>query len=91
MYGKYFFFFFKQVSDLQMEIKTKDQEIKASETRLVNMEQDLIEMSMANDEYRSKVANLSTRVDIAETEMRALRTEGTWLDTDTIGNNIMIN
>ena len=38
-----------------MELKTKDQEIKASETRLVNMEQDLIEMSMANDEYRSKV------------------------------------
>ena len=74
-----------------MEIKTKDQEIKASETRLVNMEQDLIEMSMANDEYRSKVANLSTRVDIAETEMRALRTEGTWLDTDTIGNIITIN
>ena len=38
-----------------MELKTKDEEIKASETRLVNMEQDLIEMSMANDEYRSKV------------------------------------
>ena len=38
-----------------MEIKTKDQEIKASETRLLNMEQDLIEMSMTNDEYRSQV------------------------------------
>ena len=41
-----------------MELKAKEQELKASETRLNNMEQDLIEMSMANDEYRSQVKSI---------------------------------
>ena len=41
-----------------MELKAKEQELKATETRLNNMEQDLIEMSMANDEYRSQVKSI---------------------------------
>ena len=38
-----------------MELRTKEETLKATETRLVHLEQDLIEMSLANDQYRSQV------------------------------------
>ena len=38
-----------------MELRTKDQELRASEIRLANMEQDMVEMSLANENYRSQV------------------------------------
>ena len=39
-----------------MELKTKEETLKATETRLVHLEQDLIEMSLSNDQYRSQVS-----------------------------------
>ena len=45
-----------QVSSLEMELKTKEETLKATETRLVHLEQDLIEMSLSNDQYRSQVS-----------------------------------
>ena len=50
------FFLFMQVSSLEMELKTKEETLKATETRLVHLEQDLIEMSLSNDQYRSQVS-----------------------------------
>ena len=50
------FYLFMQVSSLEMELKTKEETLKATETRLVHLEQDLIEMSLSNDQYRSQVS-----------------------------------
>ena len=38
-----------------MELNTKDQELSAAETRLSNMEKDLVELSATNENYRSQV------------------------------------
>ena len=65
-----------------MEVKTRDQEIQASELRLKHMEQDMVEMSAQNENYRSQVMNLTTQVDIAETQMRALQNQESWIGTD---------
>ena len=65
-----------------MEVRTKDQEIQAAEMRLSHLEQDMVEMSTLNENYRSQVMNLTTKVDIAETEMRALRNQDSWISPD---------
>ena len=65
-----------------MEVKTRDQEIQASELRLQHMEQDMVEMSAQNENYRSQVMNLTTQVDIAETQMRAFQNQDSWIGTD---------
>ena len=64
-----------RVSQLNLELRSKSHELQAAQLRLTHMEQDLVEMSAANDNYKSQILNLSTRVDIAESEMRVLRTE----------------
>ena len=65
-----------------MEVKTRDQEIQASELRLQHMEQDMVEMSAQNENYRSQVMNLTTQVDIAETQMRGLQNQESWIGRD---------
>ena len=69
-----------------MEVRTKDQEMQAAELRLSHMEQDMVEMSTQNETYRSQVMNLTTQVDIAETQMRALRDQESW-----IGNDVQVS
>ena len=44
-----------KVSHLQLELSTRLSELKATESRLADMEQDLIELSLANESYRSQV------------------------------------
>ena len=44
-----------KVSHLQLELSTRSSELKATESRLADMEQDLIELSLANESYRSQV------------------------------------
>ena len=65
-----------------MEVRTKGQEMQAAELRLSHMEQDMVEMSTQNETYRSQVMNLTTQVDIAETQMRALRDQESWIGND---------
>ena len=65
-----------------MEVRTKGQEMQAAELRLSHMEQDMVEMSTQNETYRSQVMNLTTQVDIAETQMRALRDQESWSGND---------
>ena len=69
-----------------MEVRTKGQEMQAAELRLSHMEQDMVEMSTQNETYRSQVMNLTTQVDIAETQMRALRDQESW-----IGNDVQVS
>ncbi len=38
-----------------MELQAKEQELEASQTRLSNMEKDLIELTASNENYRSTV------------------------------------
>merc|ERR1711874_620462 len=71
-----------KISELQMDVKTKEQENQTVELRLQHMEQDMVEMSAQNENYRSQVMNLTTQVDIAETQMRALRDQDSWIGTD---------
>ena len=56
-----------------MELRTKDQELKASEIRLANLEQDMVEMSLANENYRSQVSVPSIFVPVTVTVMQNLR------------------
>ena len=46
------------------------------------MEQDMVDLSTQNENYRSQVMNLTTQVDIAETQMRALKDQESWIGTD---------
>ena len=74
-----------------MEVRTKDQEIQAAEMRLSHLEQDMVEMSTLNENYRSQVMNLTTKADIAETELRALRNQDSWISPDLqVSSNIYI-
>ena len=45
-----------KVSHLKLELSTRSSELKATESRLADMEQDLIELSLANEDYRSHVS-----------------------------------
>jgi hypothetical protein len=40
---------------LKLELSTRTAELDASELRLENMEKDLVEVSLANETYRSQV------------------------------------
>merc|ERR1712129_79125 len=42
----------------------------------------MVEMSAQNENYRSQVMNLTTQVDIAETQMRAFQNQDPWIGTD---------
>ena len=44
-----------KVSHLKLELSTRSTELKATESRLADMEQDLIELSLSNESYRSQV------------------------------------
>ena len=44
-----------KVSHLKLELSTRSTELKATESRLADMEQDLIELSLSNERYRSQV------------------------------------
>ena len=44
-----------KVSHLKLELSTRSTELKATESRLADMEQDLIELSLSNEGYRSQV------------------------------------
>merc|ERR1712126_615239 len=57
-------------------------ELRATESRLADMEQDLIELSLANESYRSQVATLSTKYDLVDTELRAVKSHTTWSATE---------
>ena len=48
-----------KVSHLKLELSTRSTELKATESRLADMEQDLIELSLSNESYRSQVIRLS--------------------------------
>ena len=73
------FFHIFQVSELNLEVQTRNQEIQAAELRLSRMEQDMVEMSVANENYRSQIMTFSTRLDITETELRAVRSQESWI------------
>ena len=47
-----------KVSHLKLELSTRSTELKATESRLADMEQDLIELSLSNESYRSQVIRL---------------------------------
>ena len=44
-----------KVSHLKLELSSRSSELKATESRIADMEQDLIELSLANESYRSQV------------------------------------
>ena len=65
-----------------MELRSRESELKAAEIRLTNLEKDLAETSLANEEYRNKVAGLSTRADLAEAELKEARSHQSWINND---------
>ena len=44
-----------QITNLKLDLSTRSAELRATESRLADMEQDLIELSLANESYRSQV------------------------------------
>ena len=71
-----------QVTNLEDEIKSRDDQLKITELRLSHLQEELVEMSQTNENYRSKIANLSTQIDIKETENRRLKIQESWLGPD---------
>jgi len=47
-----------KASHLKLELSTRSTELKATESRLADMEQDLIELSLSNESYRSQILSL---------------------------------
>ena len=70
------------MANLEDEIKSRDEEIRLTELRLSHLQEELVEMSQTNEEYRSRIANLSTQIDIKETENRRLKVQESWLGPD---------
>ena len=56
--------------------------MKITEIRLSHLQEELVEMSQSNENYRSRIANLSTQIDIKETENRRLKVQESWLGPD---------
>ena len=44
-----------RLDQVKLELKSRTEELAAAERRMVDMERDLIEMSLANENYRSQV------------------------------------
>jgi chromosome segregation ATPase len=66
------------VESLQAQLAARDAELAASQLRLADLERDLVEVSMANEEYRVKVANLGAQLDRANTELTAAKSQSSW-------------
>merc|ERR1712020_469687 len=47
-----------QITNLRLDLSTRSAELRATESRLADMEQDLIELSLANESYRSQILSL---------------------------------
>ena len=56
-----------------MDLKSKREEISAAESRLLDMERDLVEMTLTNDDYRSRMAELGAKLDITKSELAAAK------------------
>jgi len=74
-----------KLARLKLELSTKTEELLATERRLVDMERDLIELSLTNEGYRTQIAGLNTKVDAAQSELRSTRTQlaASWAAADT--------
>ena len=55
------------------------------------MERDLIEISLANENYRSQVTLLTTRLDAAESELRAARQAATESESRLVVENLVVS
>jgi predicted nucleic acid-binding Zn-ribbon protein len=71
-----------QITNLRLDLSTRSAELRATESRLADMEQDLIELSLANESYRSQVATLTTKYDLVDTELKAVKSHTTWSATE---------
>ena len=47
-----------QITNLKLDLSTRSAELRATESRLADMEHDLIDLSLANESYRSQVFSL---------------------------------
>ena len=53
-----------------MELESRETELTAASKRLADIEKELVETSVANESYRSQIAILSSKVEIADSELR---------------------
>ena len=51
-----------RLDQVKLELKSRTEELAAAERRMVDMERDLIEMSLANENYRSQVILLELKL-----------------------------
>lgn len=65
-----------------MELAERSVQLEASQKRLADMESDLVEMSLSNENYRSQVANLTTKVDVAQSQLKEAKSHSTWINSD---------
>ena len=75
----------------QLDLRARSEELAAAERRLVDMERDLIEISLANENYRSQVTILNTRLDAAESELRAARQAATDPESRLVVENVVVS
>ena len=71
-----------KASQLELQLATRTEELRAAESRLTEMEKDLIELSLANENYKSQLITLTSRVDHAESELKTVRSQNRFADTD---------
>ncbi len=71
-----------QAESLQMRLSERTAELEASQRRLSQLEKDLVETSLANENYRAEVARLGAQFDVTSSQLREARSQASWVNTD---------
>ena len=65
-----------------MQLAERNAEFDASQRRLSDLEKDLVELSLTNETYRAQVATLSTRIDVADSQLKEAQSHSQWASSD---------
>ena len=65
-----------------MQLSERTAELESSQRRLSQLEKDLVETSLANEEYRAEVARLGAQFDVTNSQLREARSQAIWVNTD---------
>ena len=65
-----------------MQLAERNAEFDASQRRLSDLEKDLVELSLTNETYRAQVATLSTRIDVADSQLKEAHSHSQWASSD---------
>ena len=71
-----------RAESLTVDLAAKVNMLEAAETRLSELEKELVETSLSNENYRGKVTTLTGKLDLAESQLKEMKTQSTWINND---------